>query len=1521
MQVFALRSPWSRSPRWWAVSVVLSVLVALTAGLAPASPASGAAATSPGFGQVDPLTGFPAWFEDSAGTRLVQCLQASDPNCVVLADTGFDPAKPVSFPGNFPQESFYSLVDSGRLDTKGCSGTKPGRISVRMALEGAFANGAVKSGDQMTFGRVRLILTGGLCKSSTYTVTYPLGQMTFTTDTSGALARNQGTTDVGCVPVAPNACDWKVTLTAPVLKSFLRWDPAVAPAAPVGYLGDAVTAHRITGATYTAPGQTSPANYFQVAGPSLSAPLRTDLFTVSGKLAGPLAASPGAVDFGGVATGSASATKDVVVTNLDAVSRTPGAATLTGVAGAEFAVVNDGCTGQPLARDASCSLQVRFTPATAGARAATLSLPYSGTGSPLAVALSGTGTVVADTVKASVTPTSVDFGRQRIGTRSQVHPVQISSTGSAPLQLGPVTIGGADKARFSVVDDRCSDQVVASGSTCTVGVVFDPTVIGAMAARVSVPGNDPGGALTVDLAGTGYGGVAGVSPTTDPSYGFPEWYQDENATRLAQCIDPQDPNCIVLTGGTYTGTPPLRFPGNFPDEFFYTVTDSDVVTTPGCQGSAPGKAMIRMAVEGAFANGAPVAGEQMTFGRIRINATGGLCPDTEYTFVHPYGVDRFTTDASGGIKRTAGTEDVGCLGATVASPCGFGDAVRSRLFESFLRWDPATGPAAPAGYLGDGVTLHRITGSAFTPVGETVPANSFRIFQGSTLVAQTSLFTVMGKLAGPLVASPHSVAFPDVEVGTAVSSHETVTLRNEGATDLTINGLALRGTDAGDFSTATADDRCTGAVLAAGATCTVGVGFTPGDVGLRTGQLVVTHTGLNSPMAVDLHGTGTVMSMAALSVTPRSVAFTDLAVGRTSPIQTVTVSNTGGSAPLQLDPPRVTGPDATSFTVVSNGCTAPVASGATCPVTVAFTPDADGVKSGALLLGSANAKPAAVSVALTGTGFGGASAVSTAVRADGFPEWYQDKNGVRVEPCLDAGDPRCVVLAGPGYDPALPLAFPGNYPPEFFYALADSSLVPTPGCDGTAAGTAMLRLALEGSFVSTTAQSGQQTTFGRVRINVTSGLCPSTAYDFTTPYGVIRATTNAEGAIARNAATTNVGCGAAPCDFGAALGSPVAGGLLRWAPGVGLAAPTGYLGDGVSFHQVVGATHQVDGVPANWFSITDATGAEVGRTDRFAVSGKLATGVRGTPVDFADQGVGTTSTRSMTFTNMSRGPATIASVSVSGNQAYTVTAGSCTATLAGSSACTVDVTFAPTSPATADATVSLLSGSGQVLGTGTVTGRGTVAASPRAVIDKAAVAFPDQRVGSLSTSQVVTLSNTGAADLHVGSVDLAGIDRGDFTVAPSPACATLAPGASCSVTLTFAPTAAGNRSGQVEVVSDDPTGTRVVGLTGTGTSAVITLRNPTLDLGKVKAGRSVTKSLSLTNTGTAGLSIGSVVPTASVGFSATLGTCTGVVAAGRTCSISVTFAAAGAAGLRRDTMRFLSDASNAPTLNVTATVT
>ena len=57
---------------------------------------------------------------------------------------------------------------------------------------------------------------------------------------------------------------------------------------------------------------------------------------------------------------------------------------------------------------------------------------------------------------------------------------------------------------------------------------------------------------------------------------------------------------------------------------------------------------------------------------------------------------------------------------------------------------------------------------------------------------------------------------------------------------------------------------------------------------------------------------------------------------------------------------------------------------------------------------------------------------------NGFPLWYKDTSGQRLELCLDASDPYCVMGAVP--TPGQPLVFPTNFPDEAFWSMADASL-------------------------------------------------------------------------------------------------------------------------------------------------------------------------------------------------------------------------------------------------------------------------------------------------------------------------------------------------------------------------------------------------------------------------------------------------------------------------------------------------
>ena len=80
---------------------------------------------------------------------------------------------------------------------------------------------------------------------------------------------------------------------------------------------------------------------------------------------------------------------------------------------------------------------------------------------------------------------------------------------------------------------------------------------------------------------------------------------------------------------------------------------------------------------------------------------------------------------------------------------------------------------------------------------------------------------------------------------------------------------------------------------------------------------------------------------------------------------------------------------------------------------------------------------AAAAVLPPGTNGPGLTTVGPVSATDGFPVWYKDKTGLRLENCISQADPLCPAI-GALPDPAVPVSFPDNYPDEGFYSLANA---------------------------------------------------------------------------------------------------------------------------------------------------------------------------------------------------------------------------------------------------------------------------------------------------------------------------------------------------------------------------------------------------------------------------------------------------------------------------------------------------
>jgi hypothetical protein len=192
-----------------------------------------------------------------------------------------------------------------------------------------------------------------------------------------------------------------------------------------------------------------------------------------------------------------------------------------------------------------------------------------------------------------------------------------------------------------------------------------------------------------------------------------------------------------------------------------------------------------------------------------------------------------------------------------------------------------------------------------------------------------------------------------------------------------------------------------------------------------------------------------------------------------------------------------------------------------------------------------------------------------------------------------------------------------------------------------------------------------------------------------------------------------------------------------------------------------------------------------------------------TAVGFGSVATGSSSApQAVTVTNSGTAAAPVSSIAITGDFAQT---NNCGTSIAAGSSCTVNVTFSPT--AAGGRSGNLTVNAAGVTSTVPLSGTG-VAPGPILTANPGSLSFPDTAVGSSSSAQAVTVTNSGTTSAAVTGVSASG----DFSQTNN--CATIAVGASCTVTVTFRPTASGARTGGVTVTSNaSPVS---VSLTGNG---------------------------------------------------------------------------------------------------------
>jgi hypothetical protein len=272
--------------------------------------------------------------------------------------------------------------------------------------------------------------------------------------------------------------------------------------------------------------------------------------------------SPSSLSFANQSLGTASMPQTVTLTNSGNAALNVTSLAITGANAGDFSQASN--CGNSVAAGANCTINVTFTPSASGSRAAALTVTDDATGSPQMVSLTGTGTAPV----VSLSPSSLSFVNQLLGTVAVPQTITLTNTGNAALSVTSLAIIGANPTDFAQTNN-CGSSVTA-GANCTINVTFTPSASGSRAAALAVTDNATGSPQTVSLSGTSAPPVVALSPT---SLSFAN--EPVNVTSSSQAVH------LSNSGGASLNVTSIAFTGTFATDFTEIDTCSASVAVGG----------------------------------------------------------------------------------------------------------------------------------------------------------------------------------------------------------------------------------------------------------------------------------------------------------------------------------------------------------------------------------------------------------------------------------------------------------------------------------------------------------------------------------------------------------------------------------------------------------------------------------------------------------------------------------------------------------------------------------------------------------------------------------------------------------------------------------------------------------------------------------------------------------------------------------------------------------------------------
>ncbi len=415
----------------------------------------------------------------------------------------------------------------------------------------------------------------------------------------------------------------------------------------------------------------------------------------------------------------------------------------------------------------------------------------------------------------TLTPSSLTFAAQAVGTTSPSQPVTLNNAQSTALTISSIFGGGADPSDFKQ-SNNCGSSVPAGGS-CTINIAFAPTATGTRTATLSVSDSAINSPQVVTLSGTATTGpTISLSPT---SINFGNQADGTTSAKSAITVTNTGSATVTFTSIAITGTNSANF------------AQSNNCGTSLTQGSSCTiNVTFSPSTTGSYSAAVTLADNAANNPQSVGLSGNGIAPVTLSATSVAFGTVLVGTSKTAAAVTLTNKMNVALTGITVvASGTGFSQV-------------DTCGTSIAAG------ATCTIT-ATFTPTAAGAVTGAVTITDSALNSPQAITLTGTGQL--PVSVSPTSLNFGTVTVGTT-SAAKTVSVTNNQKTTLTVTNIGFNGPDPGDY----AQTNTCGSSLAAGAKCTISVTFTPKATGSRPANLLISDNATTSPQKVKLVGTG-----------------------------------------------------------------------------------------------------------------------------------------------------------------------------------------------------------------------------------------------------------------------------------------------------------------------------------------------------------------------------------------------------------------------------------------------------------------------------------------------------------------------------------------------------------------------------------------------------------------------------------------------------------------------------------------